>query len=412
MAENTEVKKEDNLNANPGTGVAPMPEQQQMVQQTSVAIPQNEQERLNFFQMLMKLLEKIRDIVGTKAAYTKKDIQEIKKATQNIQRALEGGDYSNSELAQLGSMLYATKNAIESDKPFEAKECVSMAEGLVLDKQIGKMLDGSNELKLIKNDLGIDLVFCPAAGKDEMGLIALKDGKVQSWYKDIEQLKQDLENPDIVLSEENFLDTKTEDIREIAVSAWENKREEIRQVSEERLFQTELNSVAPPEYMQEVADMIQNSELFDKDNMNLVINTNTSTILIEDNYKDTNPERLLLVLADTGKDSYGISSIRMVDENFDGKDFDKETMLKESSALIYTGKVSMIDHDSGEWTFGDAFVMNTALDGVALGIGQELAKNMDMEIVDAVKEQIQDIKDNIEEARVEEQAKEQVDLQF
>ena len=173
MAENTELNQNKELELPVQDG------------QPSVPVPETEKERLDFFNFLLKLLEKIKEIAGTKAAYTQKDIREIKKATKQIQNALESGSYSNTEMAELGACLCGVKNAMELDKPFEAKECLSMAESLVIDKQVGRMLDKNNDLKLVKNDLGVDLVFCPAAGKDEMGLLAIKDGKIQGWYKDI-----------------------------------------------------------------------------------------------------------------------------------------------------------------------------------------------------------------------------------
>lgn len=397
MAENTELNQNKELELPVQDG------------QPSVPVPETEKERLDFFNFLLKLLEKIKEIAGTKAAYTQKDIREIKKATKQIQNALESGSYSNTEMAELGACLCGVKNAMELDKPFEAKECLSMAESLVIDKQVGRMLDKNNDLKLVKNDLGVDLVFCPAAGKDEMGLLAIKDGKIQGWYKDIEQLQQDFGDQNIVLSADNFLDVNANDIRELAVNAWTEKREELHQVCEERLFQTELNSKVSGEYIQSVVEMIQTSEAFDKDNMDIIVNEENGTILVQDKYKEVDAEKLVFVLANDNDHEF-ISSIRMANDSFDNKDFDKEEMLRSSSALIYVGKQSVLDHSKGFYTTQDAFVANSSLDGVAMEISQELAKNMDMELVDAAKEKIEEIKESITEARQEVAEKEQEDL--
>ena len=155
--------------------------------------------------------------------------------------------------------------------------------------------------------------------------------------------------------------------------------------------------------------MIQTSEAFDKDNMDIIVNEENGTILVQDKYKEVDAEKLVFVLANDNDHEF-ISSIRMANDSFDNKDFDKEEMLRSSSALIYVGKQSVLDHSKGFYTTQDAFVANSSLDGVAMEISQELAKNMDMELVDAAKEKIEEIKESITEARQEVAEKEQEDL--
>lgn len=380
-------KTNEDVSLNP-TKTEPMAEVEQMPTaptQTAVPVPQDEQAINRIKELIYQLLKKIIDGIGTKTAYTRKQIDELKKTNATLTKALDSNRITPELIGEIGASIVEASKASERGDVAACIEDMSRAQYIAVSKGMNKMFDGKHDLKLIERDDGRMFIFNPSGGiNGEISLVEIKDGRMEGFFFDLEQYQKEVD-PDFQISGDQFSkQANPDDLCLTGRQAWSELKADLNQKTEERVIETEMKSPVSVEKLNEVAEYLKAQNV---EGMELTVDEKNSTILVTNN-KDGVDEKLLIVLATNDKGIEGISSIRQIeDKEFTGKDFDKEEILRNSTDLIYCGKVMIYDQYTEQWTFQDKFMANESLDGAAKDLMEALMTNMEVDIVKEIEEE-------------------------
>lgn len=378
------------------------------------AVPKNDSERHELLAKIMEMLEKLINSITTKSAYTKREIENLKKQTANIERSISSSNaVTNDALAEIAAYVSTAKNADDRGEYHTAMEQCAKAESVVVDRAFENAFNKEISGFDVKDVSGFEnktVIIDKDAGKNEIGVFVLNEDKqLEGFYPDIEAFKDlnNLHGKGLDASSDRFIENP--DLKNILKSAYLSKKEQVQALADKTLLAKELNGSVSVEKLNEIADSLKQSL---PENTNIVIDEKNSTVFIENS--EVPDTKLLIVMRTDGDNIERISSIRLVeDEKFTGKDFDKAEMLdleKGAKALVYVGTVStvknseneyagketVIDHRNCCYTTQDKFVVNEGLSGFAKDICMQLAESMDMEIVDNELDRREEEKDEVE----------------
>lgn len=382
-------KTNEDVSLNP-TKTEPMAEVEQMPTaptQTAVQKPEHEEMVTDLRNFFLRLLTKILENFGKKPAYSKKQLDELKKTNDTLTKALESNQLTPELIGEIGASIVEASKASERGDVAACIEDMSRAQYIAVSKGMNKMFDGKHDLKLIERDDGRMFIFNPSGGiNGEISLVEIKDGRMEGFYFDLEQYQKEVD-PDFQISGDQFSkQANPDDLCLTGRQAWSELKADLNQKTEERVIETEMKSPVSVEKLNEVAEYLKAQNV---EGMELTVDEKNSTILVTNN-KDGVDEKLLIVLATNDKGIEGISSIRQIeDKEFTGKDFDKEEILRNSTDLIYCGKVTVLDRSKtpAKWTVQDKFMANESLDGAAKDLMEALMTNMEVDIVKEIEEE-------------------------
>lgn len=386
------------------------------------AVPKNDSERHELLAKIMEMLEKLINSITTKSAYTKREIENLKKQTANIERSISSSNaVTNDALAEIAAYVSTAKNADDRGEYHTAMEQCSKAELTSMSKSIENSLEKGDGFVALSREMvdkvegiekGTEIIFNKNSDSKSRGMFLIKDGILMESYPDIESFKdlKDLHGKGFEVSSDSFDESRSSDeLKSLLKSAYLSKKEQVQDMTDRVLLTQELNGSVSVEKLNEIADSLKQSL---PENTNIVIDEKNSTVFIEN---PEVPDTKLLIVMRTDEDNIErISSIRLVeDEKFTGKDFDKVNVLdleKGAKALVYVDKIStiknseneyagketVIDHRNCCYTTQDKFVVNEGLSGFAKDICMQLAESMDMEIVDNELDRREEEKDEVE----------------